>query len=77
MSKDPLLASTAKEYLETIRQIAFGQGTVEEIRELEGQRAVLHEQLLSMLGLNRSSEESMVSLAQVIVLEARAEGWTE
>lgn len=77
MTHNPLLASTAKEYLDTIRQISFGQGSVDEIRELEGQRAVLHDQLLSMLGMARSSDQDMVRLAQQIVLQARAEGWTE
>jgi hypothetical protein len=77
MHIDPLVARTAKEYLETIRAIQFGQGTIEEIHEFEGQRAVLHDQLLSMLGLTRSSDEDMVRLAQSIVLQARAEGWME
>jgi hypothetical protein len=78
MKHNPLLVTTAQEYIETIRQIAFAQvSSPEEIRILEGQRGVLHEQLLSLLGMDRSSEEDMVKLAQVIVLEARAEGWTE
>lgn len=77
MNYNPLLLSIAKEYIETIRTIAFGQGSMEEIRELEGQRAVLHEQLLTMLELKRNSENDMVQLAQAIILEARAEGWAE
>jgi hypothetical protein len=38
MKHNPLLVTTAKEYIETIRQIAFAQvSSPEEIRILEGQ----------------------------------------
>jgi hypothetical protein len=51
------LKSLAHEYLETIRMISSGMYSIDEIRDLESQRGLLHDQIIEVLGVSvRRSE---------------------
>jgi hypothetical protein len=65
-----MISSIAREYVEVIDRIRYGQfaGT-DELRYLEGQRALLHQQLLELLG-----REVTVREARVLALQAQARG---
>jgi hypothetical protein len=65
-----VLASVAAEYVETIDRIRYGRFSNEqELRHLEGQRALLHQQLIELLGHEPTLEE-----ARALVLQSRARG---
>ena len=65
-----MLASIAAEYVETIDRIHYGRfSNKQELRHLEGQRALLHQQLTELLGHEPTVEE-----ARAIVLQSRARG---
>lgn len=65
-----MLASIAAEYVETIDRIRHGRfSNKQELRRLEGQRALLHQQLTELLGHEPTIEE-----ARTLVLQSRAKG---
>ena len=45
------LVSLAHEYLDTIRMISSGMYSGDEIYDLESQRALLHDQIIDVLGI--------------------------
>lgn len=65
-----MLASIASEYVETIDRIRYGRfSNKQELRHLEGQRALLHQQLTELLG-----HEPTVDEARTLMLQSRARG---
>jgi hypothetical protein len=65
-----MISGIAREYVEVIDLIRYGQFTdTDELRYLEGQRALLHQQLMELLG-----QEITVSEARGLALQAQAGG---
>jgi hypothetical protein len=65
-----MISGIAREYVDVIDRIRYGQFTdTDELRYLEGQRALLHQQLMELLG-----REVTVSEARVLALQAQAGG---
>ena len=65
-----MISSIAREYVDVIDRIRYGQFvSTDELRYLEGQRALLHEQLMELLG-----REVTVREARVLALQAQAGG---
>jgi hypothetical protein len=65
-----MIGSIAREYVEVIDSIRYGQfADVSELRYLEGQRALLHQQLMELLG-----REVTVREARILALQAQAGG---
>jgi hypothetical protein len=65
-----MIGSIAREYVDVIDRIRYGQFvSTDELRYLEGQRALLHEQLMELLG-----REVTVREARVLALQAQAGG---
>ncbi len=65
-----MIGSIAREYLEVIDRISYGQfASKRELRYLEGQRALLHQQLTELLGY-----EPTVAQARALALQAQARG---
>ena len=65
-----MISAIARDYVEVIDSIHYGQfaGT-DELRYLEGQRALLHQQLVELLG-----REVTVREARALALQAQAGG---
>ena len=65
-----MIGGIAREYVEVIDRIRYGQFTnTDELRYLEGQRALLHQQLMELLGRGVTVRE-----ARVLALQAQAGG---
>jgi hypothetical protein len=65
-----VIASIGREYLEVIDRIQYSEfGSKEELRYLESQRVLLHQQLRELLGY-----EPTVEQVRSIVLDAQARG---
>jgi hypothetical protein len=65
-----MISSIAREYVEVIDRIRYGQfADTDELRYLEGQRALLHQQLVELLGRQVTAME-----ARVLALHAQAGG---
>ena len=65
-----MIGSIAREYVEVIDRIRYGQfADTDELRYLEGQRALLHQQLMELLG-----GEVTVGEARGLALQAQAGG---
>jgi hypothetical protein len=65
-----MIGSIAREYVDVIDRIRYGQFvSTDELHYLEGQRALLHEQLMELLG-----REVTVREARVLALQAQAGG---
>ncbi|MEA3340885.1 MAG: hypothetical protein U9R15_13055 [Chloroflexota bacterium] len=65
-----MIGSIAREYLEVIDHIRYGQfANTHELRYLEGQRALLHQQMIELLGY-----EPTMAQVRAIALQAQAEG---
>ncbi len=65
-----MIGSIAREYLEVIDRISYGQfSSTRELRYLEGQRALLHQQLTELLGY-----EPTIAQARALALHAQARG---
>jgi hypothetical protein len=65
-----MIGSIAREYIEVIDRIQYGQFTSkQELRYLEGMRALLHRQLTELLGY-----EPTVAQAQALALQSQAGG---
>ena len=68
-----MLESLAREYLEVIDKIRYSEfADEEELRWLEGQRGLLHDQLCDLLGVPHDSD--ITDRARAIVLGALGEG---
>jgi len=68
-----MLVSVAREYLAVIDRIRYSEFEDDaELRWLEGQRGVLHDQLCDLLGVPH--DRDITAQARVIDLEARGEG---
>lgn len=68
----PYLLSLCKEYIKLVDTMRSGQYTLEELRELDSQRQVTHNQLLELTDLER--EDDMYAHARAVVIAARAQG---
>ena len=65
-----MISGIAREYVDVIDRIRYGQFvSTDELRYLEGQRALLHQQLMELLG-----REVTVREAQALALQAQAGG---
>jgi hypothetical protein len=67
-----VLTTIAREYLATIAAIQHGSG---DVRALEGQRGVLHQQLCELLNQPHDRRFDMVREARRIVSEHREGIW--
>lgn len=68
----PYLISLCEEYVQLVNDMRSGQYTTEEIRQLDSQRQVTHNQLLQIIGMDRSDD--MYAYAKAVLLAARAGG---
>ena len=65
-----MIGSIAREYVEAIDRIQYGRfSSKQELRALEGQRALLHQQLTELLGHEPTVEE-----ARALAMQSRARG---
>jgi len=67
-----MIASIAREYLATIDAIQHARG---DVRHLEAQRGVLHQQLCELLNEPHAHQFDMVQAARRIVAESRRGLW--
>jgi cell division FtsZ-interacting protein ZapD len=58
-----------REYVELVDSMGFGHYSRDELRELDSQRQVTHNQLLDITGLDRS--EDMYAYAKAVLLAAQ------
>lgn len=65
----PYLISLCREYVELVDAMRFGQYSRDELRELNSQRQVTHNQLLDITGMDRS--EDMYAYATAVLLAAQ------
>ena len=71
---DDIIVSLAREYVDLIDAMRAGVVDPQTLRDMEAQRGVLHEQLLSFLGESRMSVEDMYQRAKQIIRESRRRG---
>lgn len=69
----PYLISLCQEYVELVDSMRQGRYTAAELRELDSQRQVTHNQLLQITNLDPSDD--MYAHAKAVLLAARAGGY--
>ena len=65
----PYLVSLCREYVELVDSMRFGQYSRDELRQLDSQRQVTHNQLLDITGLERDTD--MYAYARAVLLVAQ------
>ena len=66
----PYLISLCEEYVQLVNDMRSGQYTIAEIRQLDSQRQVTHNELCRITGLDPSDD--MYAYAKAVLLAARA-----